>query len=58
VKAAGMPPAKKIAEAMLDDKKTSGGRIRLAVPTGGGHCRVVEAPSSQALTAAIEAIRA
>ena len=54
----GLPPATKIAEAMLDDKKVAAGKLRMALPCAGQHCRLVTDPPREALLAAIESIRA
>lgn len=60
VSAAGLPPADVILDAMQDDKKVGGGRLRLAAPTGsaGGGCVILESPDRAALVAGIEAVRA
>jgi 3-dehydroquinate synthetase len=56
--ARGLPPASEVAAAMLHDKKVAGGRLRLAVPTGDGRCRILEDPDQGALLKGIETIRA
>lgn len=53
----GLPPAEEILAGMLDDKKTAGGRLRLALPTGGGRCRIVFDPPETAIRTGIDRIR-
>jgi len=54
----GLPAAAVIADAMLDDKKVAAGKLRMALPCAGEHCRLVIDPPRAALLGAIETIRA
>ena len=54
----GLPPAAMIAGAMLDDKKVSGGKLRMALPCAANHCKLVTDPPREALLTAIDSIRA
>lgn len=56
--ASGLPSSADLAEAMGDDKKASGGSIRIIVPTRLGHATVVTAPPGAALIVGYDAIRA
>ncbi len=56
--AQGLPPAAELMGAMIDDKKTVGGRLRLIVPTGVGQARVVQDPEPGAVRAGLAAIGA
>ncbi len=56
--AAGLPRADDLMSAMIDDKKTVGGRLRLIVPTGAGQARVVQDPPDSAVRAGLAAIGA
>lgn len=42
--------------AMIDDKKTSGGKLRFAAPLGDGTCRMIEAPDDAAIARALASI--
>lgn len=53
---AGLPAAAEVARRMMDDKKVSGGRMRLIVPTTGGGCRVVDDVAGVVVRRGIEAI--
>ncbi|MEM7756485.1 MAG: 3-dehydroquinate synthase family protein [Planctomycetota bacterium] len=54
---AGLPDDADLFEAMLDDKKVSGGTLRLIVPDGPGSCRVVSGPERSSVMAGWAAIR-
>lgn len=54
---AGLPGDDRLIDAMGDDKKVSGGRLRIVVPDGAGRCRVVEGPDPGAVRAGWSAIR-
>ncbi len=54
---AGLPGDDELIEAMGDDKKVSGGRLRIVVPDGEASCRVVEGPDVGAVRAGWGAIR-
>lgn len=56
--APNLPPSTAIAARMLDDKKTAGGRMRLALPGGDGRCRIVIDPPPEAVIAGLDRIRA
>lgn len=56
--AAGLPGADELMGAMLDDKKTSDGRLRLIIPTRAGQARVVEDPEAGAVRAGLKTIGA
>lgn len=56
--APGLAPTDVVLDRMRDDKKTTGGRIRLALPTGEGRCRVVIDPPEAAVLAGLEAVLA
>ncbi|MDI1289789.1 MAG: hypothetical protein PSX37_07575, partial [bacterium] len=51
-----LPPAPEILERMLDDKKVSGGDLRLILPHGFGDVRVVEQLSRSAVLSAIRTL--
>ncbi len=53
----GLPPAEAIADAMLDDKKVAGGKLRMALPAADRRARLVVNPSRELLLGAIETIR-
>lgn len=52
-----LPSSEEILAGMLHDKKTAGGRLRLALPTGDGRCRIVFDPPEEAIRAGIDRIR-
>jgi 3-dehydroquinate synthase len=52
------PRADALLRLMGDDKKVLAGRLRLAVPTGDGRCRMLEAPGEREFTAGLRAIGA
>jgi len=54
---AGLPDDAALLDAMLDDKKVSGGALRIVVPDGRGSCRVVASPDRAAVAAGWRAIR-
>ncbi len=54
---AGLPGDEQLVDAMGDDKKVSGGKLRIVVPDGPGRCRVVEGPDPGAVRAGWAAIR-
>lgn len=54
----GLPPANDLMGAMLDDKKTSAGRLRLILPTGVGCAEVFEDPDPGVVRAGLAAIGA
>jgi len=56
--AEGLLPADALMSAMLDDKKTTGGRLRLIVPTGVGLARVIDDPDPASVRAGLLAIGA
>lgn len=58
VRAADLPGGDVIRDAMLDDKKVGGAKVRLAIPTGRGGCEVLVSPVPGTIAEAIEAIRA
>jgi 3-dehydroquinate synthetase len=53
----GLPSASTVAQRMQDDKKVSGGHLRLIVPTAGWKARVVVQPAMEAVTAGIDSLR-
>lgn len=53
----GLPESHQCVERMLDDKKSSAGRLRLVLPCDGMRARVVTNPASEAVLNAIDAIR-
>lgn len=56
--APGLAPSDVVLGRMRDDKKTTGGRLRLPLPSGEGRCRVVIDPPEEAVLAGIEAVLA
>lgn len=54
----GLPSADDLMGAMLDDKKTSAGRLRLILPTGVGRAEVFEDPDPGVVRAGLAAIGA
>ncbi len=54
--AGGLPTPEQILDAMRDDKKVGGGKLRLVLPTPGGRCVVVEDPPIPAVMTGIGAI--
>lgn len=56
--ASGLPASADVARRMLDDKKTSGGALRLVIPTAPGEAAVVANAPLDAAVAGVEAIRA
>lgn len=57
-RAVGLPPSSEVAKRMLDDKKTSGGVLRLVIPTAPGEATIVAGAPLDAAIAGIDAIRA
>ena len=57
-RAVGLPPSSEVAKRMLDDKKTSGGALRLVIPTTPGEATIVAGAPVDAAIAGIDAIRA
>jgi 3-dehydroquinate synthetase len=57
-RAEGLPGADQLLEAMVDDKKTVGGELRLILPDGVGSARVVRDPDAEAIRAGLRAIGA
>jgi 3-dehydroquinate synthase len=57
-RASGLPSIDVLIGLMQDDKKTSGGRLRVILPTSWGESRVVEGPPSRAVRAGWAAIGA
>jgi 3-dehydroquinate synthetase len=55
---AGLPPSATIIDRMMDDKKTSGRRLRLILPVKGLKVRVVDNPRLDAVVDAIDQLRA
>jgi len=55
---AGLPPVRDIAAAMAHDKKSTGGHLRVVLPTGPGRVRVVADPPEAAIASGLGAIRA
>lgn len=53
----GLPKDEDLLERMMHDKKVAAGRLRLVLPVGPGRCRVVEAPTAEAVGAGWDAIR-
>jgi 3-dehydroquinate synthetase len=53
----GLPPSSVLIERMRDDKKTTGGRLRLIVPVRGAKVRVVENPDAHAVSQALDSLR-
>ncbi|MFN0012405.1 MAG: 3-dehydroquinate synthase family protein [Phycisphaerales bacterium] len=53
----GLSDTGAIMERMMDDKKTSGGKLRLILPTTGGGCKVVVGPPPKAVAGAIDSLR-
>lgn len=54
----GLPGADRVIELMADDKKVSGGRVRMSLPASGCRCRLVENPPRDVLAASIDSLRA
>ncbi|MFI4897539.1 MAG: 3-dehydroquinate synthase family protein [Phycisphaerales bacterium JB059] len=57
-RAEGLPDADRLLDAMVDDKKTVGGSLRLILPDGVGSARVVRDPDPGAIRAGLRAIGA
>jgi 3-dehydroquinate synthase len=57
-RALGLPQSSEIARRMLDDKKTSGGVLRLVIPTTPGEATIVAGAPLDAAIAGVDAIRA
>lgn len=53
----GLPPSEHVAERMIDDKKTQGGRLRLILPAKGRKAKVIHAPPRDVVIAAINSVR-
>lgn len=53
----GLPPDRALIDAMANDKKASGGKLRLILPVSLGECAVVEAPDELLLASGWAAIR-
>lgn len=58
IKVSGLPDCGTIIERMMDDKKTSGGKLRLILPTAGQGCKVVMGAPAKVVVAAIDSLRA
>lgn len=54
----GLPPSAEVVKRMLDDKKTSGGMLRLVLPTTPGHATIRTGVPVEAAIAGSDAIRA
>lgn len=54
----GLPRGEELLERMAHDKKVAGGRIRLVLPHGLGHVRIVEGPEPGVVMRAWDSIRA
>lgn len=53
----GLPGTRGLIDAMRDDKKVKGGRLRLVLPVSTGRVRVVDDPPVEAVEAGWEAVR-
>ena len=54
----GLPEDDELMTRLAHDKKSRGGVLRLVLPTGDGHAKVVADPPKEAITAGFKAIRA